>query len=113
MESTRQQKVSRLLQKELGNVFSITGRTLFNGALITVTKVRVTPDLSIARVYLSIYSVANKNSMFEDIQKQSKTIHHRLVELISKQLRIMPVLEFHIDDSLDYQENIEKLLKTE
>jgi len=110
METTRQQKIGRLIQKELGEFFQLEGRSLFGNSMITVTKVHITKDLSIARVYLSLFATPNKDTLLKDIQSHTREIRFKLGAKTGKQLRIIPVLEFFLDDSLDYIENIEKLL---
>jgi len=111
MESTRQLKIARLLQKELGTYFLIEGRTLFGKAMITVTQIGVTKDLSIARVFLSIYNVDDKNAIVKNVQQHTKAIRYAVGQKVKNQLRIIPELEFKIDDSLDYIEHIDELLK--
>ncbi|MCK9617245.1 MAG: 30S ribosome-binding factor RbfA [Lentimicrobiaceae bacterium] len=111
MESTRQQKIARLMQKELGLIFQTESRNHFQSALITVTKVHVTSDLSLAKVYLSLFGMKDKNALFEQIEKHHREIRHALAQQVGKQLRVVPELEFFIDDSLDYIEKIENLLK--
>jgi ribosome-binding factor A len=111
MESVRQQKVARLLQKELAEIFRSNSKTLFNGAFITVTIVRVSPDLGYAKIYLSIMAVKDKNAMLAVINEHTSKIRHQLAEKIRKQVRVIPELSFFIDDSLDYAENIDRLLK--
>lgn len=110
MESTRQLKISRLLQKDLGEIFQRESRNLTQGALVTVTKVYVTPDLAIAKVYLSLFATEDKNGLLKHIQKHGKEIRFNLGKRIGKQIRVVPELVFYLDDSLDYIENIEKLL---
>ncbi|MCD4790711.1 MAG: 30S ribosome-binding factor RbfA [Bacteroidales bacterium] len=110
MESTRQNKVSRLLQKDLGDIFQRESRNLFRGAMITVTKVNVTKDLAIAKVYLSLFATKDKEDLIKSIKMHSKEIRYKLGQRIGKQVRAIPELQFYIDDSLDYIENIEKLL---
>jgi len=111
METTRQQKVSRLLQKNLGEIFQVEGRSLFGSPMITVTKVHVTKDLSQARIFLSLFATNDKTGLLNSIKATSKEIRFRLGQRIRNQVRVIPELEFFIDDSLDYIENIEKLLK--
>ena len=111
METTRQKKVARLIQKELGEIFQRESKTMFGGAFITVTGVRMSPDLSVAKVYLSLFAVKDRNTLMVDIKKQTKEIRTKMSEKIKKQVRIIPNLDFHIDDSLDYAEKIENLLK--
>lgn len=110
MESTRQAKIARLLQKELSEIFRLqTAKT--HGTLVSVSAVRVSPDLSIARVYLSIFPSAKAPEMIESINAQTKTIRYELAQKVRFQLRKCPELAFYIDDSLDYIDNIDNLLK--
>jgi ribosome-binding factor A len=111
MESKRQQKIARFLQKEMSELFENEGRDLFPGAMITITKVNVTRDMSIARFYLSLFSVKNKQNLLETIRKHTPEFHYKLGNRIRRQLRVVPGIEFFEDDSLDYIENIENLLK--
>ncbi|MBE9491397.1 MAG: 30S ribosome-binding factor RbfA [Bacteroidetes bacterium] len=111
MESQRQQKIARLIQKDLGTLFQREGSGMFDGAMITVTKVNITGDLSLARVYLSLFATKDKDELLMTINKKRKNIRYRLASKIRHQLRSVPELEFYIDDSLDYIENIENLLK--
>jgi ribosome-binding factor A len=111
METTRQHKVARLLQKDLGEIFQLLGRDLFNGNLITVTKVVVAPDLTVARAHLSLFGKTEKTELLKQINTHKKAIRLQLGNRIHNQVRQIPDLEFFIDDSLDYIENIEKLLK--
>ncbi|MCX6235529.1 MAG: 30S ribosome-binding factor RbfA [Bacteroidetes bacterium] len=111
METKRQNKISRLIQKEVAEIFLYEGRNLFEGAMITVTRVHVTKDLSIARIYVSLFAIKDKNELLGKICLQSREIRKRLAVRIKNQVRIMPELEFFLDDSLDYIEKIEELLK--
>ena len=111
MESTRQQKISRLIQKDLGTIFQQESRNLFSGAMITVTKVQVTKDLAIARIYLSLFITTSKEELLESIRHHGREIRHMLARKVHDQLRVMPELHFFLDDSLDYIENIDNLLK--
>ena len=110
METTRQQKISRMLQKELGEIFLLYARKL-QGTLITVSSVRVSPDLGIARTYLSIFPSEKANAVIEQVNADTKAIRFDLGKRVRHQLRIVPELFFHVDDSLDYLENIDNLLK--
>lgn len=100
-----------MIQKELGSFFQRESRSYFSGALITVTSVRTTKDLSIAKVYLSLFATNDKKALLDVITHNKKLIRHNLAVQIKNQVRVVPELEFFIDDSLDYIENIEKLLK--
>lgn len=111
MESTRQSKISRLIQKELAEIFQKASRELFQGKMISVTTVRVTSDLSLARVYLSIFPSEKGSEMLSEIKQISPKIRFELGKKTGKQLRVIPALEFFIDDSLDYIDHIDSLLK--
>lgn len=111
MDSTRQLKVSRLIQKELGEIFQRETRVFFGNALITVTQVRVSPDLSVAKVYVSLFNVPDTKELLKLIQSHTKEIRMKLSERIKKQVRIIPNLVFFQDDSLDYAMRIDELLK--
>ena len=111
MEGTRLTKVARQIQKDLGEIFQRQSKSLFQGRMITVTTVRVSPDLSVARVYLSIFPTEKKEEVFELIKQSTKTIRHELAQRIRNQMHIVPELALFIDDSLDYIENIDRLLK--
>jgi len=110
METTRQQKIARLLQKELGEIFLLYAKKM-QGTLITVTGVRISPDLSVARAHLSIFPADKVKSVLEQVNADTKSIRFDLGKRVRHQLRIIPELYFHIDDSLDYLENIDNLLK--
>jgi ribosome-binding factor A len=110
MESTRQSKISRLLQKDLSDIFQREGKNLFGHVMITVTKVHVTSDLSIAKVYLSLFTTTDKNDTLKLVKLHAKEIRFKLGQRIGKQVRVIPDLQFFLDDSLDYIEKIEKLL---
>lgn len=110
METTRQSKISRLLQKELSEIFrQQTAKT--HGVLVSVSTVRVSPDLSIARAYLSIFPSDKSAEMMANINAQAKTIRYELAQRVRFQLRKTPELQFYVDDSLDYIENIDHLLE--
>ena len=110
MESIRQSKVAKLIQKELAEIFRSEARNLFNGAFITVTVVRLSPDMGLAKVYLSIMD-KNKETILKNVTLHVKEIRYQLGNMVGKQLRVTPELVFYIDDSLDYAIKIEELLK--
>jgi ribosome-binding factor A len=112
MESTRQKKVSRLIQKELADIFLKKGNEIVTGKMVSITRVRVSPDLSFAKVYISIFPSANKDASLHAIQDHTSRIRYDLGHKVRSQLRIVPEIAFYIDDSLDYIERIENLLKT-
>ena len=109
MESKRQQKFSRLIQKELAEVFQRETTHLFGGAYISVSTVRVSPDLGMARVYLSVMLAPNKEELLQELRVNTKTIRHHLAQRIKSQVRIIPELVFYLDDSAEYAANIDKL----
>lgn len=110
MESTRQAKIARLLQKELSEIFrQQTAKT--HGVLVSVSTVRVSPDLSVAKAYLSIFPSDKAAEMIESINHSAKTIRYELAQKVRFQLRKTPELQFYLDDSLDYIENIDSLLE--
>ena len=109
MDSTRQNRVARLLQKELGQIFQRLGHEL-GGKLYTVTVVRISPDLSVARVYLSIFPVVKDEDPLELVKDHTTHIRYELGLRVRHQLRIIPELTFFLDDSLDYIDKIDHLL---
>jgi ribosome-binding factor A len=112
MESTRQKKVSRLIQKEMAEIFLKRGNEIAHGKLVSITRVRVSPDLSFAKIYISIFPAVNQDSTFLSIQENTSKIRFDLGQKVRSQLRIVPDIVFHIDDSLDYIDKIDKLLKS-
>ena len=112
METTRQQKISRMLQKELGEIFLLYAREI-HGTLITVTSVRISPDLGIARTHLSIFPSDKAAEVLVKVNADTKSIRYDLGKRVRYQLRIVPELFFHVDDSLDYLENIDNLLRSD
>jgi ribosome-binding factor A len=111
METTRQNKISRLLQKELSDIFLLMTKDKMRGTLISVSTVRVSPDLSLAKVYLSIFPSENTENVMAYIEEKKWNIRHDLAARVRFQLRKVPEIAFFADDSLDYLENIDKLLK--
>lgn len=110
MESKRQEKISKLLQKDLGEILQTELRHVTRGSMVTVTKVHVTPDLAIAKVHLSLFATNNKEDLMKNIVRHTSEIRGKLGNRIRHQLRAVPDLQFYEDDSLDYIENIESLL---
>ncbi len=110
METTRQNKIARLIQKELSDIFLMQTKAM-GGVLISVSAVRISPDMSIARAYLSIFPSVRSEEIIKNINDNTKSIRFELGNRVRHQLRIIPELKFFIDDSLDYIENIDRLLK--
>ena len=111
MESTRQKKVSRQLLKDLSEILQLKGRDLIGTSLVSVTVVRISPDLSIARVYISVFGTEDKEALLTKMNQQSYAIRKKLGERIRNQMRKVPQLKFFLDDSVDYSQQIEDLLK--
>ncbi len=111
MESTRQKKVSRQLLKDLSEILQLKGRDLIGTSLVSVTVVRISPDLSIARVYISVFGTEDKEALLTKMNQQSYAIRKKLGERIRNQMRKVPELKFFLDDSVDYSQQIEDLLK--
>jgi ribosome-binding factor A len=112
MDSVRQSKVSRLIQKELAIYFMAESKTIFPGRLITVTMVRISPDLALAKVYLSVFPKKKDEDFVAEVSQHSKHIRAILGRGIRHQVRVVPELAFYLDDSIDYLEHIDKLLKS-
>ena len=110
METTRQNKISRLIQKELSEIFLLQTKSM-NGVLVSVSAVRISPDMSIARVYLSVFPSERSQEIVKNINDNMKAIRYELGTRVRHQLRIIPELKFFVDDSLDYAERIDELLK--
>lgn len=114
METQRQKKIAGVIQKDIVDILqraTIDGG--LKGTLISVSKVNVTTDLSIAKIYISIFPVKGAQELLEGIKSNQPLIKHELSQRTRNQLRRVPELLFFLDDSLDYIENIEKSLKGE
>ncbi|MCD7971232.1 MAG: 30S ribosome-binding factor RbfA [Candidatus Azobacteroides sp.] len=109
-ETTRQKKICRLLQKEISDIFLLQTRQT-PGTLISVSAVRVSPDLGVAKIYLSIFPSEKGKELLEAINANARQIRFDLGKRVRHQLRVIPELAFYIDDSLDYIEKIDNLLK--
>ncbi len=110
METTRQNKISRLIQKELGEMFMLQTKAT-KGIIVSVSAVRISPDLSVARVYLSVFPSNRNEEIVKNINANMKSVRYELGKRLRFQLRIIPELRFFVDDSLDYIERIDELLK--
>lgn len=110
METTRQNKIARLIQKELGEIFLLQTKAM-NGVLVSVSAVRISPDMSVARVYLSVFPSARNQEIVNNINQNAKSVRFELGKRVRFQLRIIPELKFFVDDSLDYAAHIDELLK--
>lgn len=112
MESNRQEKINRLIQKELSEIFLLETKKM-QGVFISVTRVRVSPDLGVAHAYLSFFPSERSEELITNINENVKSLRYDLGKRLGKQLRVIPELNFHLDDSLDYIENIDRLLKND
>ena len=111
METTRQQKVARLIQKDLSEIFMHATSEITQSKMVTITVVRMSPDLSLAKVYLSVFPSGDVAKFIDNLQHYIKHIRLELGKKVRHQLRIVPELAFFVDDSLDYAERIDVLLK--
>jgi ribosome-binding factor A len=110
MQETRQNKIARLLQKELSVIFQEQTRAM-HGTMVSVTRTKISPDLSICTAYLSIFPSEKGEELLANIEQNVKAIRYNLGQRVRNQLRIIPELRFFIDDSLDYIDRIDELLK--
>ncbi|MDR1129948.1 MAG: 30S ribosome-binding factor RbfA [Prevotellaceae bacterium] len=111
MDSTRQLKIARQIQKDLGEIFQLRGMAAYGGAMITVSEVRISPDLSVAKIFLSIFPSDKSANVIAKVEQENRSIRAELGKKVRHQLRIVPELHFHIDESLDKLERIDDLLK--
>ena len=110
MQETRQNKIARLLQKELSLIFQEQTRSM-HGVMVSVTRTKISPDLSICTAYLSIFPSERGEELIQNITRNEKQIRYELGTRVRHQMRIIPELRFFIDDSLDYIDRIDQLLK--
>ena len=110
MQETRQNKIARLLQKELSMIFQSQTR-MMHGVMVSVTRCRVSPDLSICTAYLSVFPSERAEEILNNITANEKTVRYELGTRVRHQLRIIPELRFFVDDSLDYIDRIDELLE--
>jgi ribosome-binding factor A len=111
LEGKRQKQVAGLLNKELNDIFQRLGLNMMDGGMISISSVKITPDLFDARIYLSFFKVSDANAALKKIEERSWEIKKELTERVRHQLRSMPKLTFYIDDTLEYVDKIEELFK--
>src|SRR6185437_8040841 len=109
MDSKRQQKYARLIQKELGELFQRDTKSFFEGAFISVTRVMVSPDMGIAKAYLSFLLVKDKEALLEKVKEHTKQLRKMLGDKIRDQARIVPELHFYIDDNVEYANKMDDI----
>ncbi len=110
-ESTRQLKVAKEIQKDMAEIIRSKGMAAFNGALVSVSGVKISPDLSVAKIYVSIFPSEKAEGVMGLLQENCRGLRGELGMKVGKQLRIVPEISFYLDSSLDYVEHIEELLK--
>ena len=110
-DTARQEKVSRLVQREMGEIFQREAQSKLKNLIISVTTVRISPDLGVAKIYLSIFPSDKAQTLLEEITALKGQFRNLLGQRVKNQLRVVPDLHFYLDDSLDYIDNINKLLK--
>ena len=110
-ESTRQLKVAREIQRDLAEIIRGKGMSAYEGAMVTVSGVKISSDLALARVYVSIFPSAKADEVMGILKENIKVYRGELGHKVGKQFRIVPELDFHLDTSLDYAEHIDQLLK--
>jgi len=111
MSTIRQQRIERMLQKELSKIFIYHKETVFGGVFSTITQVRISPDLGVARVYVSVMDIEHKQQYIDELNEHKKRVRGLLSAQVGKSMRRTPELVFFLDDSLDYAENIDRLLR--
>jgi ribosome-binding factor A len=110
-EGKRQKQVAGLLNEELSNIFQRMGLNVVNGGMISISSVKITPDLFQARIYLSMFKIADPNAMLKQIEDRAWEIKRELTSRVKHQLRSMPELTFYLDDTLDHVFKMEELFK--
>jgi ribosome-binding factor A len=110
-EGKRQKQVAALLQVELNKVFQKLGLSMVNGGMVSISSVKITPDLYEARVYISMFQIKDIEGTMKMIEERAWEIKRDLVSSIRRQLRSMPVIHYYIDDTLDYVDKIDALFK--
>ena len=111
IESTRQLKVAKEIQKVMAEIIRSKGMAAFGGALVSVSGVKISPDLSVAKVYVSVFPSEKAEAVMSALEENAKALRGELGSKVAKQLRIVPEIVFYLDSSLDYVEHIEELLK--
>ena len=110
-EGKRQKQVAAVLSEEINDIFRRLGLNMMDGGMVSISSIKVTPDLLEARIYLSMYKVADEKAALKKIENQAWEIKRELTARVKHQLRRMPVLKFYIDDTLDHVFRMEELFK--
>ena len=111
IESTRQLKVAKAIQKHLAEIIRSKGMAAFGGALVSVSGVKISPDLSVAKIYVSVFPSDKAEAVMGALEENARPLRGERGSKVGKQLRIVPEIIFYLDSSLDYVEHIEELLK--
>lgn len=113
METTRQQKIAKQIQKDIADIFQKEGAHIVRGSLVTVTSVRISPDFAYAKIYVSIFPFAHNERIMKELENQNWFIRRELGSRIRNQIKNIPEIQFFLDDSLEYIEHIDQALKNE
>ena len=111
METTRQQKIARQIQKDVAEIFQKEGAPIVRGSLVTVTAVRVSPDFGYAKIYVSIFPFERSGEVMQELERNIRFVRGALGQRIRNQLKNIPEIQFFLDDSLEYIEHIDEALK--
>lgn len=109
-ETLRQKKVSSQIQRDMSEILMGAAAHLVRGKVVSVTKVRISPDLTSAKVYVSVFPFAESGAVVEELKKSASMLRGELGRRVRHQLRIVPQISFYVDDSIEYAENIDKLI---
>ena len=113
METTRQQKIAKQIQKDGAEIFQKEGEGIVRGSLVTVTAVRVSPDFGYAKIYVSVFPFGRSAALMQELDRNNKFIRHALGQRIRNQVKNVPEIQFFLDDSLEYIDHIEQALKND
>ncbi len=111
MENTRQQKIAKQIQKDVAEIFQKEGAAIVRGMLVTVTAVRVSPDFSYAKIYVSVFPFERSEELMKELEHNNWFVRRALGQRIRNQLKSVPEIQFFLDDSLEYIEQIDQALK--
>ena len=110
METTRQQKIAKQIQKDIADIFQKEGAEIVRGMLVTVTAVRISPDFSYAKIYVSVFPFDKNESLMATLEQNNRFIRRALGQRIRNQLKVIPEIQFFLDDSLEYIEQIDRAI---
>lgn len=111
-ESIRQKQVASVIQQEMNSIFIRLNLTIFQGGMLSISSVKVTPDLLEARIYISLFKIEDKKAAMDKIEERSHEIKRQLSDKMKSQLRRIPVIAYYLDDTLDYVFKMEELFNT-